>query len=250
MSNKSIQGNTELAQAIKKRRIELNLTIEEAANKAGVGTKTWYRYESGESIRQDKCKGVCKALNWLNLPNMEEHFSVDIKKLKNNKYWSKIIEQEYGETAAVSFIIGSDILKDNIDYDLSLLSKMPIGTHLGELDFSFLEDMLPVQFLPQYNFDFIYKLRSNLIRIRSCIKNNRYPEVHSVLDEITYYLIVESSKEWLDGVNYLLSENWDDWIYDVFDDVDIYTFLYSDLYLSESDSYHFVNWDKNQFFME
>ena len=47
------------------------LTIEEAASRAGVGTKTWCRYEAGESIRSDKCKGVCKALNWLSLPGQE-----------------------------------------------------------------------------------------------------------------------------------------------------------------------------------
>lgn len=68
MAQKTIQGNKELARQIKSRRNELGLTIEEAASRAGVGTKTWCRYEAGESIRMDKCKGVCKALNWGVLP--------------------------------------------------------------------------------------------------------------------------------------------------------------------------------------
>lgn len=67
MAQKSISSNLELAERIR-RRNELNLTIEEAAKRAGVGTKTWCRYEAGESIRQDKYKGVCKALNWMQLP--------------------------------------------------------------------------------------------------------------------------------------------------------------------------------------
>ena len=52
MSQKSIKGTSKLGEAIKSRRQELGLTIEEAATKAGVGIKTWCRYESGESIRR------------------------------------------------------------------------------------------------------------------------------------------------------------------------------------------------------
>ncbi len=61
MPQKSIQGSKELGLKVKTRRNELGLTIEEAALRAGVGTKTWCRYEAGESIRRDKCKGICKA---------------------------------------------------------------------------------------------------------------------------------------------------------------------------------------------
>ena len=57
MAQKTIQGSETLARQIKSRRNELGLTIEESASRAGVGTKTWSRYEAGESIRKDKCKG-------------------------------------------------------------------------------------------------------------------------------------------------------------------------------------------------
>ena len=46
MNNKILKGSPELGSKIKQRRNELGLTIEEAASKAGVGTKTWSRYES------------------------------------------------------------------------------------------------------------------------------------------------------------------------------------------------------------
>ena len=49
MTQKTIQGNADLAKQIRLRRSEL----------------------AGESIRSDKCKGVCKALNWLSLPGQE-----------------------------------------------------------------------------------------------------------------------------------------------------------------------------------
>ena len=58
MAQKTIQGNKELARQIKSRRNELGLTIEEAASRAGVGTKTWCRYEAGESIVWINDKGV------------------------------------------------------------------------------------------------------------------------------------------------------------------------------------------------
>ena len=58
MSQQTIKGTPKLAEAIRNRRKELGLTIEEAAVKAGVGTKTWCRYEAGEAIRKDKTRGL------------------------------------------------------------------------------------------------------------------------------------------------------------------------------------------------
>ena len=78
MAQKTIPGNKFLAMQIKLRRNELGLTIEEAASRAGVGTKTWSRYEAGESIRRDKSKGICKALNWYSLPDQDEENSEQI----------------------------------------------------------------------------------------------------------------------------------------------------------------------------
>ena len=68
MPPRTKEGSLALAYSIKQRRHELGLSAEEAARKAGVGTKTWFRYESGNSIRNDKIKGVCKALSWTSLP--------------------------------------------------------------------------------------------------------------------------------------------------------------------------------------
>ena len=88
MSQRSIPGSHDLGKTIKERRIELNLTIEEAASRAGVGIKTWCRYEAGESIRQDKAKGICKALNWRALPSLAEQddSSLDINEYRCYKY--------------------------------------------------------------------------------------------------------------------------------------------------------------------
>jgi len=68
MAPRTKSGSTELASAIRERRVALNLSIEEAAAKAGVGAKSWSRYESGGAIRHDKARGVCRALGWSKLP--------------------------------------------------------------------------------------------------------------------------------------------------------------------------------------
>lgn len=110
MAQKSIAGNPETAKRIKDRRVELHLTIEEAAARAGVGTKTWSRYEAGESIRVDKCKGICKALNWLSFPdesNGENKQSL-LEQYATHEAWSSYLEENYGKRAAFSFAVGSD----------------------------------------------------------------------------------------------------------------------------------------------
>lgn len=96
MSQKVIQGTRQLSEKIRNRRLELGLTIEEAASKASVGTKTWCRYEAGESIRRDKAKGICKALNWHTLPDdaAEDAHDFDIAEFKNHKAWSTYLYQK------------------------------------------------------------------------------------------------------------------------------------------------------------
>jgi hypothetical protein len=96
----------------------------------------------------------------------------------------------------------------------------------------------------------------------------------SVIEELVLYLVVEESRDImnemdfdLDDTNHNYTEeddiryeaegeyeysyaNWDQWAFDLFDDMDIETFLYDDIFLlSPNDSYHFDNWYKQQFFV-
>ena len=133
MAQKIIKGNETLARQIKFRRKELGLTIEEAASRAGVGTKTWCRYEAGESIRKDKCKGICKSLNWQSFPNQdgENTGNFSVQEFKNHEAWSKFLENSYGAEAAISFAAGSDILYDHIKEDMAELLLCPPELILG-----------------------------------------------------------------------------------------------------------------------
>lgn len=259
MSQKVIQGTQQLSERIRSRRLELGLTIEEAASKASVGTKTWCRYEAGESIRRDKAKGICKALNWHTLPDdvAEDVRDFDIAELKNHKAWSTYICDCYGEAAAISFVIGSDILLDYLVEDLQELSAMPKGTHVGQLIASRMKDILPEQFLMQYDYEFLYCLKTNVVKLREIAHYGFSIVAHSVMEELVLYLFVEESKFLMEcmvpdmkayGIEGL--ETWQEWIFDLFEDMDIITFLYSGRYLTCNNSYHFDHWTEEQFYME
>jgi transcriptional regulator with XRE-family HTH domain len=259
MAQRSIQGDKELAKKIKIRRNELNLTIEEAALRAGVGTKTWSRYEAGESIRKDKCKGICKALNWRSFPDGES--DVDKKSLveefRDHEAWSQFLADNYGSQAAVAFAAGSDILLDHIEQDQSDLASMPSGSHIGQLSTSFISDELPPQFLVRYDYDFIYHMKCVLLQLRSRAKHRMPMTAHSVLEELIIYLCNEEAQAFIEvgaGADDLIDneylDNSENWVFDMFDDMDIITFLYSNKYLSEDHPFHFVHWSDQQFYMD
>jgi len=258
MGQRSIKGSLELAKSIKLRRNELNLTIEEAASKAGVGTKTWSRYESGESIRKDKGRGVCKALNWHSLPGKEESdisSTLDMNEYRNHEAWSSYIMDTFGKLAAISFAIGSDILLDYLEEDIEKLSSMPRGSHVGEIDVSWLASILPSQFLMRYDYEFLYVLRDTVTRFRLQASAGIPIKAHSVIEELVLYLIVEESQFIMESIEPDMEnddvdayDNWDEWIFDIFDDVDLITFLYSDRYLTNDDMYHFDHWLERQFY--
>ena len=247
MAQKSIQSNPKLAEMIKKRRNELHLTIEEAAQRAEVGTKTWCRYEAGEAIRHDKYKGVCKALNWLQFPSEEEaDEEFDLEYYKQDKLWSKYLEENFGEIAALSFVVGSDLLLDHIKEDLSELARLPKGTHIGQLNNFFLESVLPKQFLMRYDYEFLYAMYAELCRLRFIAENGVAIEASNILDEIILYAIAKEAEFLLEDEGFIEDgEDCQDWIYDIIGDADVITCLYSDWYLKEDNMYHFSHWLEN-----
>lgn len=258
MSIRTSAGSAKLGEKIKKRRNELGLTIEEAAEKSGVGSKTWSRYEAGGSIRSDKVSGICKVLKWNILPGSaatEETFDINDYRIRES--WSDGLAKTYGLGAAVSFVIGSDILYGNIQQDLEALANRHKGTHIGELPFSYLIDCMPEQFLMNYDYDFLYSMKSILLKYCEIAKNSGSFIAHTVLDEIILYNIMNESEFLMKNSvipNLPLEQTkeffgWDSWAFDLFDDMDVVTFLYSDNYLTEDNPYHFNNWLKPQFFL-
>ena len=245
-----------LANLIKERRLELGLTVEEAAHRAGVGVKTWYRYESGNSIRTDKCKGVCKALNWAKLPGQAE---IDISEYEKMNAWSSFIALNYGTAAAIIFATGSDILLDYIKDELEELSSYPKGTHVGQLPYSWLKEYLPQQFLMEYDYTFVYRLQAALEHLRKCASNGLDMIAYSVINVLLLYLSVEAGSFLTDmdeNVKKLIEEDYEevdedefepmyseDWVFDLFDDArDIgFVLKYYDV-IDRSSRYHIDHW--------
>ena len=257
MARRAIQGTENLAKKIRQRRNELALTIEEAASRAGVGTKTWCRYEAGESIRSDKCKGICKALNWLSLPGCDDDTQTPmITQYRDHDAWSKYLEDSFGVSAATSFAYGSDILLDNIKEDLEALAALPIGSHIGQIQFSLLQDYMPKQFLMHYDYDFLFRMQCTLIRMRTRAKHGVSMIAHSVMEELLVYLCCEEATAFMNlcaddrDIAYEDFNPSSDWVFDLFDDMDIVTCLYSDMYISADHCYHFSHWFDQQFYMD
>lgn len=255
MTQKTIQGNADLAKQIRLRRSELGLTIEEAASRAGVGTKTWCRYEAGESIRSDKCKGVCKALNWLSLPGQEAGTPTEfsLEEYKDHEAWSRFLEDEFGTRAALSFAIGSDLLLDHLQEDMDELAAMPAGSHIGQLEISFIDGFLPRQFLMHYTYEFLYHIKCSLYSMRTRAQSGLPLRAHSVAEEllVTFCEQEASALIELSGKFYEIGdETSGDWIFDLFGDSDLLQFLYSGMYLEPDHPYHLSHWYEPQFYME
>ena len=259
MSQKTIKGTPALGEAIKSRRQELGLTIEDAALKADVGTKSWCRYESGESIRSDKAKGICKALNWLTFPgqDLDEESIFNLEEYLNHDAWSQYLCERYGEAVAVAFAIGSDIILDHIKEELSNIATLPRYSHLGQLRFSMIGDELPKQFLTRYDYEFLYQLKTTVILLRENAAQGKPIIAHTVLDELAIYLFMleaEALMEFMyndmEEANVVGLDLIDQWAFELFDDMDVYTCLFSDNYLTEDHIYHFDNWSKYQFYTD
>ena len=259
MAQRSIQGDQALARKIKHRRNELNLTIEEAASRAGVGTKTWSRYEAGGSIRWDKCRGICKALNWRDFPDggSDAEKKSLIEEYRDHEAWSQFLADNYGSGAATAFAIGSDMLLDYISQDQSDLASMPSGSHIGQLSTSFISEELPPQFLMRYDYDFLYHMKCVLLHLRWRAKYGMPMTAHSILEELIIYLCNEEAQAFIEigaGADDLIDkehlDHSEDWVFDMFDDMDIITYLYSDRYLAEEHPFHFKHWSDQQFYMD
>lgn len=235
----------ELGELIKQKRKSMGLTIEQAARKAGVGTKTWCRYEAGEPIRQDKFKNISRLLN-LSKTQTEQDDDYTVENCRKDKFWSNFLEKEYGPVSALSFAVGSEILLDEIEEELEELAKMPKNSHIGQLKISCIKDLLPPQFLTFYDYDFLYATRVALKQLMNIAERNDKMIAHRVIDEILLTMIVEEACDVIDVNN----DECTDWIYDMFGDSDIDFLFYDNIYLLKDSIYHFSHWFDEQFYCE
>ena len=74
-------------------------------------------------------------------------------------------------------------------------------------------------------------------------------KAHSVMEELLIYLCNKEASILMKlyDVN---DEPEEEWVFDLFDDMDIITFLYSDVYLSPDHPYHFSHWNDQVFYKD
>lgn len=250
----------DLGRTIHDRRIQMGLTIEQAARKAGVTAKSWSGYESGRPMRADKARAVKRALGWTSFPettpgSAPEDLQWITDCIDSHKAWSPQLADRCGVRAALAFCIGSDLLTDHIKEDLGELAHRPRGTHLGELPMSWTADLLPACYLTRYDYEFLYRLLIELDTLRDWFHNGHLV-AHSVAQEVLLHAIDELTQdeleEWTapaDLGSYRDDEYWDEWRPDVCEDDDVSMVLYSrsPMAFSPSDCYFFDHWFDWQF---
>ena len=101
--------------------------------------------------------------------------------------------------------------------------------------------MLPMQFRMRYDYDFLYALYAAIKKIRWMISENVQIKAQSVLEELVFYLAVRNSECLMECCDDL-PDDWDEWVFDFFEDEDLITWLYSAQYLTEDHMYHFDHW--------
>lgn len=185
--NRAVGGERNL---IRSRREALGLTIEQAAEKAGVGSRTWSRYEAGAPIAEDKVSGVCKALGWEWLmsatDDVQPKSSYDHR--KNRDGWSSDVAERFGDNCAASLAIGFQNLLWRVKADIKLLKSQPKGTHIGQLRASMTADILPEQFLMNYDYEFILGLKADVVRVMNYAEGTRSFHAYSAIDAIIVYM--------------------------------------------------------------
>ena len=184
--------------------------------------------------------------------NSQDDTTLAVKDYRDHEAWSASLEEHFGSWAALSFAFGSDFLLEEIEQDLIGLKTKPAGTHLGQV-VSPLADILPQQFLISYDYNFLWQMRCELINMRKRAGNGASMEARSVLEELIIYLCNDETAGYIESIdaNVVFDRKDEkinnDWIYDLFDDSDIITFLYSDIWLPGDHTYHFSHWGEKEF---
>jgi len=133
--------------------------------------------------------------------------------------------------------------------DLTELARRPRGTHLGELDASWLDGDLPLQFVPRYDYEFVHGLIATTDVLRQRFAYG-HPSAHSVLEEIALYLIFSKADVFSDlspGF-YSADNDWHEWLGALLSDLDVEYFLFGAIRsVPAGFTYHFDRWNEEQF---
>src|SRR5712691_12965 len=263
MAPLTITGSKELGTLIRSRREELGMSIEQAATAADLGSETWRRYETGNSIRQDKARAVCRALKWRSLPAVGSQASASgedpmpdmWETAAKSSAYSPSLAETYGEEAARAFAVGCDIVGDQLDDDLGELGTMPRDSHIGEVSASWFADLLPPRWLMRYDYDFMFRLRGIVETLRLRAVHPGYDGIlhftRCVADDLALHLIIEEGTAAFEACDQGIDMNdADEWEYEMNgEDDELILILYSESFdPSPDERWHFNRWFNHTYF--
>lgn len=138
---------------------------------------------------------------------------------------------------------------DQISDDLIELARRPKGTHIGELDASWLDGSLPAQFAMNYDYEFMYRLRAVVTRLRDRFNAGNLV-AYTVLEEVALYLVFQTAELYEDLYpdDFGPDSDWLDWLGDILGDLDVEMYLFSrSADIRPGFTYHFERWSEEQF---
>ena len=121
-----MEFNKARGEMIAKRRRELGLSVADLSHKCGIAAKTWYRYEAGNAIRDDKVQSVLSALKWSEFPS-EDLSVLSIVGNVDLSHWAYVswIADKYDVLLAKMFACACDLVFNNlcsVVHDLSSIA--------------------------------------------------------------------------------------------------------------------------------
>jgi hypothetical protein len=255
MPPRTYQSTVELGALIRSRREELELSIEQAAAAARLGSETWRRYEAGGAIRIDKVRAVCKALRWRALPvvgQAGDRRTEDLAKwwesARHSEAYSEWIAREVGDACARVFAVGCDVAPDLMREDLEGLASLPRGTHIGELPFSSLENDLPHRWMMRYDYEFVYRFLSTIQNLARRAVHQDFEKdpylTQCFADALAVHVVMQtgfSAFDDLHGVSESQVVNWEDELSGDFD-VELNWTLTEEFHPGPHDPSHFDHW--------
>lgn len=195
-----MEFNKARGEMIAKRRRELGLSVADLSHKCGIAEKTWYRYEAGNAIRDDKVQIVLSALKWSEFPS-EDLSVLSIVGNVDLSHWAYVnwIADKYDVLLAKMFACACDLVFNNLCSVVHDLSSMPKGSHVGQVFFAY-DDILPECYLTRYDYEFMCRLCDEFKGFIGEIKHDviRRTVVHELLlamVESEFYLYVDMFRE-------------------------------------------------------
>lgn len=265
-----------IEQAIRARRVEMDASIPDIARRAGVSAQTWRNYESGRTrVRGDKVYGVWTALGWwpesvfdglttsssawTDGPDEDgfDPFEDDLAaaslpswshaEAQADGSWSPLLSASLGEDCARCFSVGVDLYRGLVGEDVGQLAGMPRGTHLGQLEESWIGGALPHAWTTRYDHEFCYHLltlaEDFCARLVTHPIGSGDPLVRSVAEELVLHHVLNLGHIVGSSQGHPEADQWEQWFEELAGRPEDIGLLYASNLFPDADSpVHVSHW--------